>query len=77
MAACAASLGAFFVKHRALFEADEIEPVCESWFDADDLEVRFTVPYEAFEEFDVAPLGAPPGTEVASARVKVGRPRGG
>ena len=52
-AACAASLTAFFVKHRNLFETDEFEPVCESWFDAQDLEVRFTIPYEAFELFEI------------------------
>jgi hypothetical protein len=51
--ACATSLSAFFAQHRSLFEADEIEPVCESWFDEHDLEVRFTVPYEAFGLFDV------------------------
>jgi hypothetical protein len=52
-AACAASLTAFFVKHRNLFEADEFEPVCESWFDEHGLEVRFTIPYEAFELFEI------------------------
>jgi hypothetical protein len=52
--ACATSLAAFFVKHKALFEAEAFEPICESWFDGDDLEVRFTVPYEAFELFEIA-----------------------
>ena len=51
--ACASSLVAFFAKHRRAFEADELEPVCESWFDEHDLEVRFTLPYEAFALFDV------------------------
>ena len=50
--ACAAALSAFFAKNRAHFEADEIEPVCESYFDDDDREVRFTLPYEAFPLFE-------------------------
>lgn len=52
--ACAASLSAFFVKHASHFETLDTRPVCESWLDDDDLEVRFTYPYEAFELFDVA-----------------------
>lgn len=51
--ACATSLVAFFAKHRAAFATDEPEPICESWLDADDREVRFTLPYEAFALFDV------------------------
>jgi len=51
--ACAASLSTFFIKHRSLFEAGEFEPVCESFFDENDLEVRLTLPYEAFALFDV------------------------
>ena len=50
--ACALSLSAFFAKHAAIFESDTFTPVCESYFDDDDLEVRFTVPYEAFANFD-------------------------
>lgn len=53
MAACATSLTAFFVKHGHLFKRSSFEPVCESYFDDDDLEVRFTVPYEAGEMFEV------------------------
>lgn len=52
-AACATSLAAFFVKHRAVFEAERFDPICESYFDEHDLEVRFTVPYEALSLFDV------------------------
>ncbi len=52
-AACARSLTAFFVKHRDLFEQEEIEPVCESYFDENDLEVRFTVPYETLALFNL------------------------
>jgi hypothetical protein len=53
MAACAAPLAALFVKHGHLFKQSSFEPVCESYFDDDDLEVRFTVPYEAGEMFKV------------------------
>jgi hypothetical protein len=58
--ACATSFVALFARHRGAFEADEIEPICESWFDEDDLEVRFTLPYEAFALFDVEDAPRPP-----------------
>jgi hypothetical protein len=67
--ACATSLSAFFAKHQSLFEADEFEPVCESWFDERDLEVRFTLPYQASALFDVEDSPQRP----PSARPKVGR----
>ena len=51
--ACAMSLCAFVLKHASIFSSDTFTPVCESYFDDDDLEVRFTVPYEALSEFDV------------------------
>lgn len=51
--ACASSLSALFAKHGGAFEADEFEPICESWFDEHDLEVRFTLPYEALALFDL------------------------
>ena len=52
--ACALSLSAFFGKHAAMFKSDNFAPVCESYFDDDDdPEVRFTVPYEAFADFDL------------------------
>jgi hypothetical protein len=53
-AACASSFSAFFAKHPGLFEGGSVGQVCESWFDENDLEVRFTLPYEAFELFEVA-----------------------
>jgi hypothetical protein len=65
--ACAASLCAFFGNHRSLFETDEIKPVCESYYDAEDLEVRFTLPYEAYSHFEIdddgpaQPVAAPAG----------------
>jgi hypothetical protein len=67
--ACASALTAFFVKHGSVFEADEFEAICESFFDERDLEVRFTLPYQAFALFgleDATPR--PPG-----AAPKVGR----
>ena len=59
-AACATSLCSFFTKHEALFAADEIAPVCESFFDEHDLEVRFTLPYEAFPAFEPVDSGVEP-----------------
>ena len=74
VAACATSLCTFFIKHGRRFAADQIEPVSESYFDDDDLEVRFTLPYEAFRLFQVetgaAPVSAAPGGE---QRRRVGR----
>jgi len=67
--ACATSLSAFFAKHQSLFEADEFEPISESWFDERDLEVRFTLPYQASALFDVEDSPQRP----PSARPKVGR----
>jgi hypothetical protein len=73
-AACAASLSAFFVKHGDLFAVEEIAPVCESWFDGDDLEVRFTAPYQASHLFEVNDPGASSHASPESpARPKVGR----
>ncbi len=37
-----------------IFKSNTFAPVCESYFDDDDREVRFTVPYEAFTDFDLA-----------------------
>jgi len=72
VSACANSLAAFFGKHRRLFESDEFEPVCESWFDRDGLEVRFTVPYEAGALFEGnAPDGSGPLS--GTGKTKVGR----
>ena len=68
-AACASALAAFFAKHRDVFEADEFEPISESWFDEHDLEVRFTLPYEAFELFEAQENALRP----SAAGSKVGR----
>jgi len=72
--ACAASLAAFFSKHADLFREDASgKPVCESYFNEEDLEVRFTLPYEAGECFPAnagaerrpAASGAEPATTPA------------
>lgn len=72
--ACATSLSTFFLKYSHMFESETFDPVCESYFDQDDLEVRFTVPYEALSLFDI---DAPPDfVEEPAAepfRPKVGR----
>ena len=52
VAAAALALAAFLPKHAATFKAETFTPVCESYFDDDDREVRFTVPYEAAGLFD-------------------------
>lgn len=72
VSACATSLSAFFAKHGRLFESDDFEPLCESYFDRNDLEVRFTVPYEAGPLFEVsAPQGSGPPQQ--KGKTKVGR----
>jgi len=73
-AACATSLSTFFVQHRHRFAADEFTPVSESYGDAEDLTVRFTLPYEAFPLFDdEEPLAPTPPRPGRSASPKVGR----
>ena len=69
--ACATSLGTFFVKHGVLFDKDPVEPICESYTDKHDLEVRFTLPYEAGPMFEVNnPL---PGQHTSGPATKIGR----
>ena len=53
VAACALALRAFLTKHAAIFKADPFTLVCESYFDDEDREVRFAVPCEAFDLFNV------------------------
>ena len=59
VSACSFSLTSFSLKHAREFKKDLPEPICESWYDDDDLEVRFTAPFEAAESFDVNLAGAP------------------
>ena len=73
-AACALSLGAFFARHAALFQSDPVAPVCESYFDDDDREVRFTVPY-ALGDFELADATEPGFDALAAAEAF--RPRAG
>ena len=73
--ACALSLGAFLAKHGAIFKSDTFAPVCESYFDDDDREVRFTVPYDALADFEL-PEAAAPGLD-AMAPAEPFRPRAG
>jgi hypothetical protein len=75
-AACASALGAFVVKHADLFGNDDpdVEPVCESYSDRNDLVVRFTFPYEAFPLFDVSDTpGRPEAAPAPPPRGAVGR----
>ena len=47
-AATAAAFSRFFAAHRDLFEAEEIDPVCESYTVLDGVEVRLTAPAGRF-----------------------------
>ncbi len=47
-AAAAAALSRFFAAHRDLYEAEEIDPVCESYTVLDGVEVRLTAPAGLF-----------------------------
>lgn len=58
----------FFLKHCDLFAGDEPEPVCESYYDQNEIEVRFTLPYEAHEAVDV------PAPRRAAAKVSRNAP---
>jgi hypothetical protein len=51
--ACATSLCAFFVRNRGAFETEDCEPISQSFSNDEDRIVRFTLPYEAFDLFDV------------------------
>ena len=77
--ACALSLSAFFARHSAIFESDAPAPVCESYFDDDDREVRLTAPFEAADDFDLTQSADPePDTDFAlSAPAEPFRPRAG
>ena len=71
LAACAGALPSFFVRHERCFRRDRGAPVSESIIDDDDLEVRFTLPYEAFDLFESTPAAgpsAPAGTARGPAR---------
>jgi hypothetical protein len=73
--AAAWALAEFFEVHRDLFAAEEFEPVCESYYGDRLLEVRFTLPYQAFPLFriDDELLDAEVDPIPAAPRQKVGR----
>ena len=76
VAACAMSLGAFVLKHASIFSLDTFTPVCESYFDDDDLEVRFTFPDDALSDFDArAPLDDADGAWSSMSRSMPNRRR--
>ncbi len=60
-AACATSFVAFFFKHQDIFRRDTFTPVCESYHDEDDLEVRFTAPYGGAHLFEINDKAGGPG----------------
>ena len=59
-AAAARSISAFFARHSAIFESDTPPPVCESYRDDDDREVRLTASFVTALDFDL-PESADPG----------------
>ena len=80
--AAARSLRAFFARHSDIFESEAPTPVCESYFDADDREVRLTAPFEAAAHFDPPTSAGPePADDFApvapSAPAEPFRPRAG
>lgn len=62
--AIASALVPFIADNRGVFTDDDAVPVCESFFMAEDLEVRFCYPHEAHDHFDIP---SSPGTRLASA----------
>jgi hypothetical protein len=59
LAALCGAFSAFSVKYGDLFEGESFEPICESFINDDDLEVRLTMPYEAWPLFEVNEPPAP------------------
>ncbi|HVV52844.1 MAG TPA: SEC-C domain-containing protein [Polyangia bacterium] len=51
-AAFATSFGSFFLKNKGVFRSDDDEPISESYSGEDDLTVRLTYPYDAFDLFE-------------------------
>lgn len=62
MTTCARVFASFFAKHREMFTADDVYPVCESYIDGDHGAVRFTAPFEAHEDFPINLADPPPET---------------
>ncbi len=78
-AAAARSISAFFARHSAIFESDTPSPVCESYRDDDDREVRLTASFVAELDYDLTPSADPaPGAGFAPpAPDEPFRPRAG
>jgi hypothetical protein len=74
-AAVASAFSVFFVKHRHLFASAAPPPVCESYRDETDLEVRFCLPYEAHVRFatDDPPSATAPGGKPNATPPRPGR----
>jgi SEC-C motif len=70
VAACAQALGIFSLRHPRVFVQEPVEPVCETYTDEADLAVRVTIPYEAYETFE---LEEPPFEPSRRAAPKVAR----
>lgn len=62
--AIASALIPFISSNRGTFAEDDAIPVCESYFVANDVEVRLCYPYEAHDDFDIPPM---PQERLASA----------
>ncbi len=71
VSACATSLASFFLKHHVVFGQNISKPVCESYFDERDTEVRFTYPYGASPLFEIN--NPPPSSSPEKKKGKVGR----
>lgn len=69
-AAVARAFIAFFALHRRIFERDQPEPVNESYGDDDEIIVRLTAPYQAWELFEPKPA---PSSAPAALRPPVSR----
>lgn len=82
VAACALSLGSFFIRNEDAFRQGRPAPISESFSDESGRRVRFTMPYEAFDLFeDVGRSSArgrrAPATPRPAAPVPPARPRAG
>ena len=66
---CARVFATFFAKHREMFTADDVYPVCETHIDGEHGAVRFTAPYEAHEDFPVN-LEDPPPDSLMQAMIE-------
>jgi hypothetical protein len=69
MRACARAFGAFFLKNKRAFELEDAEPLSESYSGEDDVTVRLTYPYDAYDLFEPdEPAPAPVRVEPQVAR---------